>query len=583
MAASLDLSQPFVLFDDARAVGGAQARLYQCPETILETSNLDEIPAFIQHLKGGDWAGFLAYEAGCALESKLAKFDRAADIPLFWFAKFAKMTMLDPMDVGKLLPNPSGGWIGKPQPIYAYGDYSDSFTKVKNYIKDGDIYQANLTFPCKISLSGHPLAIYAGLRQRAQAGYCAVVWTGKDWFLSLSPELFFALKDGKLTTKPMKGTATRRANVDADEAAKNQLKADSKQRAENLMIVDLLRNDLSRVSVKGSVEVPELFKVETYPTVHQMISTVTATLQPEADVRTVLSTIFPCGSITGAPKIRAMEVINEVEHQARGIYTGAIGRIDTNGDAAFNVAIRTLHLREGDDFATLGLGSGVVADSQMEEEWRECLAKGRFVADPRSLDLIETMRFDPESGIAHLDKHLNRMKASATQFGFEFDRHVTRNDLQAATFMQTTSCRVRLLLGPSGQTAIQLSPLAPQIDGIVDVKLVDLPVDPADFRLRHKTSDRQFYAHALDQAGSFEVALVHPDGCLTEGSFTNIFVDRDGVLLTPPLSRGLLPGILRAHLLEIGKAQEADLYPNDLQNGFMIGNATRGLLPAKLI
>jgi para-aminobenzoate synthetase/4-amino-4-deoxychorismate lyase len=212
------------------------------------------------------------------------------------------------------------------------------------------------------------------------------------------------------------------------------LRSDPKQRAENLMIVDLLRNDLSRVAVPGSVAVPELFKVERYPTVQQMVSTVTARISPGRGAIDVLAATFPCGSITGAPKLRAMEIIAGVECHARGIYTGAIGHIDPNGEAAFNVAIRTLHLKPGDRHATLGLGSGIVADSDPAAEWQECLAKGAFVRSERSFDLIETMGFDPHDGLLRLDAHLARMKASAETFGFNFDRHAARNELQAATF-----------------------------------------------------------------------------------------------------------------------------------------------------
>ena len=393
---------------------------------------------------------------------------------------------------------------------------------------------------------------------------------------------FFALHEGKVTTKPMKGTSTRGATPDEDAALIERLQSDPKQRAENLMIVDLLRNDVSRVAEPGSVEVPQLFKVETYPTVHQMISTVTARLQPGKDAADVLRAIYPCGSITGAPKIRAMEVIDAVEETPRGIYTGSIGRVDPNGDAAFNVAIRTLHLPAGQSIATLGLGGGIVADSRVAEEWAECLAKGRFVADQRRFDLIETMRFDPEQGIERLDLHLSRMRASAQVLDFSFDRHAVRNELQAATFRLREAKRIRLLLAKSGAVAIEISNLPPAPSGPVSVAVVPLPVDVSDFRLVHKTSDRAFYDEAKVKAGAFEVVFTDPDGFLTEGSFTTLYVERDGVLLTPPVSRRLLPGTLRSELIEAGRAKEADLRPEDLANGFFIGNAIRGILPARL-
>jgi para-aminobenzoate synthetase/4-amino-4-deoxychorismate lyase len=348
------------------------------------------------------------------------------------------------------------------------------------------------------------------------------------------------------------------------------------------MIVDLLRNDLSRVAAPDSVAVPALFRVESYPTVHQMVSDVTATLAEGHDAIDVLAALFPCGSITGAPKIRASEVIAEVEGSPRGIYTGAIGRIDPDGDGVFNVAIRTLAIRKPGT-ARIGLGSGVVADSRAGEEWAECLAKGAFVAaGQRRFDLIETMAFDPDQGIPLLERHLARMKASAGLFGYPFDRHATRNELQAATFRLRDRRRIRLLLAPTGAIAIQVSPMPAAPDGPVEVAIVPHPVAAGDFRLQHKTSDRAFYDEARRAAGTFEVALTR-GGVLTEGSFTSLFVKRGGLFVTPPLARGLLPGVLRAELLETGRAIEGDLSPADLANGFFIGNALRGLIPAVAI
>jgi para-aminobenzoate synthetase / 4-amino-4-deoxychorismate lyase len=584
----LSTARPFVLLDDARDQCASPARLYSDPVDIVTTFDPAELPALLAKLKGrsAHVAGFIGYEAGHALEPKLMPIVQTPHKnapPLLWFGVFEGYQELAANAVADLLPDPSGGWIGSPNPSIGYPAYEKALATVKNYIAAGDIYQANLTFSSDVMLMGDPLAVYAGLRTRAKAGYGGIVWTGDDWLLSLSPELFFALKDGKLTTKPMKGTAMRGADACSDAAAVAQLQSDPKQRAENLMIVDLLRNDLSRVAVPGSVNVPQLFHVETYPTVHQMISTVTAHLRAGVDAIDVISTIFPCGSITGAPKIRAMEVINQVETVQRSAYTGSIGRIDPGGDAAFNVAIRTLHLRAYENRATMGLGSGIVADSESGDEWRECLAKGGFVGSQKTFDLFETMRFDPTVGIQLLDRHIARIGESARIFGFPFDRHAARNELQAATFRIAESRRVRLMLSPSGRIAIEIQPHQPNPADSVDVRLVALPVDSSDFRLRHKTTDRSFYVEARMAAGSFEVALVDALGFITEGSFTNIFVRGPGALLTPPLSRGLLPGVLRAELIANGSAVEADLRPEDLEAPFFIGNASRGLLPARLV
>jgi para-aminobenzoate synthetase / 4-amino-4-deoxychorismate lyase len=579
---------PFVLLDDARTHGAALARLYANPVEIVVTRRMIDVPHALFALrtatKGGlHAAGYLTYEAGYALEPRLlSRVPETSDMPLLWFGLFRDFAEIAPEDVPTLLPDPASAWVGAPSPDIARSDYDAALAEVQTLIAAGDIYQANLTFGAHVRTLGAPLAIYAGLRARAKAGYGGVVHTGRDWFLSLSPELFFACDGSRILTRPMKGTAARKADPDADRAAVATLQTDEKQRAENLMIVDLLRNDLSRVAVPGSVQVPALFHVETYPTVHQMTSTVTAAMPEDRDAIGIINALYPCGSITGAPKIRAMEAIRDIEAAPRGVYTGSIGRIDAGGrSAAFNVAIRTLTL--AGDSARVGLGSGIVADSRAGPEWDECLAKGAFIESDRRFDLIETMAFDPVEGFVRLELHLARMKASADVFGFMFDRHGARNELQAATFRLRTSARVRLLLAKSGAVAIDVRPMPVSPIGPVDVALVTLPVDASDFRLRHKTTDRAFYDCSRRAAGAFEVIFVNRDGWLTEGSFTNIFVERDGVLLTPPLEQGLLGGVLRHELIENGSASEAKLRNDDLSDGFCIGNSLRGLLPARLV
>jgi len=571
------LTPPFVLLDDARAEGAVAARLYTDPVEIVTTRRPGEVAAALDVLRtatrgGLQAAGYLAYDAGAALEPKLAANAANSSAPLLWFGLFRSYHAIAPDDVASLLPDPAGGWLGTPMPGISRESYERRLAEVKALIEAGDIYQANLTFPAIVATQGHPLALYAGLRTRAASPYGGVVATGQQWILSLSPELFFALHDGKVTTRPMKGTA-------APGSDPRLLREDPKQRAENLMIVDLLRNDLSRVAATGSVAVPELFRVEDYPTVQQMTSTVTAQLAEGRDAIDVVTALFPCGSITGAPKIRAMAAIAAIEQRARGVYTGSIGRIDPDGIAAFNVAIRTLVLDHGSTSAALSLGSGIVADSVAASEWHECLAKGVFVPSARRFDLIETMRFDPDQGLLRLDLHLERMKRSADAFGFVCDRHAARNELQAATFRLRSASRVRLLLGRSGRMAVEVrdAPAEPAVP--VEVALAPLPVDADDWRLHHKTSDRRFWDRPGD---TFETVYFNESGHVTEGSFTSIFVERDGVLLTPPADAGLLPGVLRASLIAEGRAREAVLTADDLHDGFLIGNSLRGLLPARL-
>lgn len=587
----IDASAPFVLLDDARRSDASPARLYKAPHKAIIATDPVELELAFEELRvarqaGKHVAGYLSYEAGFALEPKLSdKLEgRQMPTPLCWFGIFDGYTEIAADDVPGLLPKPDGGWLGAVRPSISRAAYGEAFDAVEDYIEAGDIYQANLTFRAGARYAGNPLALYTAIRPRAAAGYGGVIWTGQDWFLSFSPELFFALRDRRVTAKPMKGTAVRSADPAVDTALAGELRSDPKQRAENLMIVDLLRNDLSRVAKAASVEVPHLFAVESYPTVHQMTSTVTAELDESKDAVDLLRAIYPCGSITGAPKIRAMEIIDEVETSPRGIYCGSIGRIDPNGDAAFNVAIRTFHLNEASKQASLGLGSGVVADSEVATEWAECLAKGEFArVQRRDFDLIETMRFEPALGILRLEQHLERMKASAQALEFEFDRHEARNRLHAATFHLDLDAKIRLLASRSGAMSIELGSVPATPDEPLRVAIIALPVDGADFRLRHKTTDRAFYDDARKAAPVDEVLFIDSEGNMTEGSFTCIYVERDGRLQTPPLARGLLPSVLRRELIESGSAVEADLKPADLSGQFLLGNSLRGLIPARRV
>jgi len=592
---------PFVLLDDARAEGAARARLFQNPVDIVTAESAAEIPALLSALQAAQVrglyaAGYLAYEAGKGLapawRGAVDPERSAADdgAPLGWFALFDRVERIDADAVPGLLPDPASAWVGTVTPRVSRADYLEAVDEVLGLIRAGDIYQANFTFGADVPVLGNPLAVHARLRRTARAGYGGVIWTGEQAIVSHSPELFFALRDGQVIARPMKGTAARLADPEADTAAARELAEDPKQRAENLMIVDLIRNDLSRVAVPGSVAVPDLFRVESFPTIHQLVSDVSARLPDGAGAVDVLRAAFPCGSITGAPKVRAMEIIDELEDGARGLYTGSIGFIEPGGDAAFNVAIRTLvfphgsGLQDGTNRATLGLGSGIVADSAPAEEWRECLAKGEFVgAAGARFDLIETMFFDPVEGVQRLEGHLARMKASAAALGFSFDRHGTRNVLQSATFRLRSAARVRMRLAPSGALAIEVSPLPRLAELPVPVAVRRAPMAADDFRLTHKTSLRADYEAARQESGAAEVVFVDEPGFVTEGSWSNVFIQRDGQLLTPPLALGLLPGVLRAELIEKGRAVESHLRLADLDGGFFIGNSLRGLIPARLV
>lgn len=612
---------PYVLLDDARDPAGdgahapADALFCEAPRAVFRAMRAEDVGPTLEAAdaarreEGGTLAGYIAYEAGLALEPKLADLAESrsgAMGPLVWLGLFDAPQRIAAAEVPGWLEarageggHPGEARIGPLDPQVSPGGYAAAFAALQEKIAAGDIYQANLTYPLAGSFRGDPVALYAALRPAAAAGYGGLVFDGSHWLLSFSPELFVALSGSEAKVKPMKGTRPRSADPAEDAALADELAGSVKDRAENLMIVDLMRNDLSRVAVPGSVRVDAPFTVESYPTVHQMVSGVRAELADGRGAMDLVRALFPCGSITGAPKIRAMELLGEVERDARGPYCGAIGRIDADGNAAFNVAIRTLRLtpvENGQGDAVLGVGSAIVADSEAHAERRECEVKAGFVrraapdaaapgAAAPACDLMETMRFEPETGIARLERHLARMKRSAAQLGFAFDRHAARNQIQALCFELEEPAKLRLLASRSGAIALETAPCPEPPAGPINAIALPLPVDPSDWRLRHKTSDRGFYEEGLAAAremGAGECLFVREDGLVTEGCFTNVFLERDGVLLTPPAALGLLPGVLREELIEEGRAREAELTLDDLAGDFVLGNALRGLFSARL-
>jgi para-aminobenzoate synthetase/4-amino-4-deoxychorismate lyase len=454
-------------------------------------------------------------------------------------------------------------------------DYGRRFRAVKEAIAAGDIYQANLSFRARFGFVGDPLALYETLRAAADAPFCGYADDGVRQVVSVSPELFFAVDaDGTMTARPMKGTAARGPD---DDVARAALAASPKDRAENLMIVDLIRNDLGRVAEIGSVAVRDLFQVQTYPTLHTMVSTVTAKRRAGTGPADMVRALFPCGSVTGAPKIRTMEILRELEDSPRGAYCGALGYFAPapagKFSARFNVAIRTLTITGC--AGELGIGGGVVQDSREAAEYAECLLKARFYeAARRPLTLIETLKWD--GGFARLDAHLARMAASAQVFGLAFDADAARAALDAAVEGRAGSLRVRLTLNETGHAAtaqaLESNP------SHWSFALSPKPVRSDDVLLRHKTDWREFYEDEVARLGTDEVVFCNERGEVCEGARSNVFVKRDGMLLTPPLSSGLLPGVLRAELIAQGRAREALLTSDDLRDDVYFGNSLRGLI-----
>ncbi|ANQ83289.1 para-aminobenzoate synthase component I [Azoarcus olearius] len=475
-------------------------------------------------------------------------------------------------------------------------------------IRAGETYQINFSYRLGGRVYGSPLALYRRLRAAQPVPFGALIRlpapTGDGdagYLLSCSPELFLRHRDGVLEARPMKGTAARRGDPAADAQAAGDLAADPKNRAENLMIVDLLRNDLGRIAETGSVQVPALFAVEPYATVLQMTSTVSARLAARHAFPAVLRALFPCGSITGAPKHRSMQLIDTLEDRPRGTYTGAVGWMDAPraghrcGDFCLSVAIRTLAVgaeRDGRRTAELGVGAGIVIDSRAADEYAECQLKARFVTalDP-GFQLIETMRAGPAGsggapGIPLLARHLARLAASAAALGFRYDDAQVRAAL--ARHLATLAGgmhRVRLLLHKDGRIDVSGGPLPALPPGPVRVLLADAPIDGRDYLLRHKTTRRASYDAAIraaEAAGAFDTLFFNHTGALTEGGRSNVFVRLDGQWLTPPVEAGVLPGVMRAALLDdpAWQAHEAALTRADLARAeaVVLCNALRGVL-----
>lgn len=453
--------------------------------------------------------------------------------------------------------------------------YRAAIGRIQDYIRAGDCYQVNFTFPRHFTWFGHPLALYARLRERQPVRYGGFLAGDDGAVVSLSPELFLERRGSRLETRPMKGTAPRQSDP-------AELQACAKNRAENLMIVDLLRNDLGRVAIPGSVQVDGLFEVEGYPSLWQMVSRVSA-LVPGAGLGQILAALFPCGSITGAPKIRAMQIINELEGEPRGLYTGAFGWWAPDGDFRLNVAIRTLELAP-DGTGKLGVGSGIVADSDAAAEWRECHLKSAFLTqlDP-GLRLIETLRRE-EGGYPRLAGHLARLRRSAAWFGFPLDESAVAAALTGVPGAGRQ--RVRLTLGAAGDITAEAFPLADEPAGERLARWASATIRSDDPLRRHKTTVRAIYDEALraiaGEPAVFDQVFLNERGEVAEGARSNVFVERNGLLLTPPETSGALPGVLRAELLAAGLAREAVLYPDDLVQGFWLGNALRGLVPVRL-
>jgi para-aminobenzoate synthetase/4-amino-4-deoxychorismate lyase len=584
-----------VLLYDTLDPAGANL-LFAAPREIVTAHTADAARAALDRLETaraeGFWAaGYLAYELGFLFEERLVhRLPARSDTPLLWMGLYDAPQRLSAAQVEEWLASMAGpaGRAVDIQPRVDLAAYQTAFDTVKALIAAGDTYQVNLTFKADFTLEGDAVALYRDLVRKQPVAYGALIATDTHTILSRSPELFVANRAGALSARPMKGTLKRGRTLAEDEAGRLALAADEKNRAENLMIVDLLRNDLGRIAQIGSVTVTDLFTVETYRTLHTMTSGITATLKPGLGASDILANLFPCGSITGAPKLRAMEIIDTVEPDPRGVYTGSIGYIAPDGDLTLNVAIRTAVI-DTSGKGEIGIGGGIVADSLVADEYQEALLKMAFFSDPATpVCLIETMLWEPERGFYLLDRHVSRLEDSARYFRLPFAVLDANAMLTEAAHAFTQAMRVRLTLHEVEGLAVTAVPLPPN-PAVFRFSIAPEKLDSKSLWLAHKTTNRAFYDEPRQRAhatlGVDEVVFLNENNELTEGSITNLFIERDGSLLTPPLSAGLLPGTLRAELIATGRAVEHSLTLADLETAktIFLGNSVRGLIPAQWI
>ena len=591
-----------VLLETARFDASNQCSyLFLNPVRAISVNQLSEVPQLFAEIEqatadGFYVAGYMSYECGYHFQGLSAIAPKHGGLPLAWFGIYSKPIVFDhlhgtfnepellPVDAQKpsTVTNAVAGDIALEIDT---DEYCAKILEIKERIASGDTYQVNFTDKVSFRPAASPATVFGKLANQQPVAYSAFINVAEHHVLSLSPELFFRMDSGKIVTRPMKGTMPRGLDLTEDQQAAARLKSDEKNRSEHVMIVDLLRNDLGRICTTGSVQVEDIFSVEKYETLLQMTSTVSGKLHGGIGYYDIFRSLFPSGSVTGAPKIHTMEIIRELERGPRGVYTGAIGFIAPGGNAVFNVAIRTLVLTARQ--AQMGVGGGIVADSIPEEEHRECLLKAAFLTKTRpEFQLIETMLWEKEFLL--LSMHLDRLELSAAYFNFQFDRQAVESQLNelAATFIANKSYKVRLLLNAEGNTTVESAELNKEQSSL-SILLSQERVSSADVFFRHKTTRREIYDHAFAEAraaGFDEVIFQNERGEVTEGAISNVFIQKAGKLLTPPLSCGVLSGVFRRYLLETNPAaEERILTVEDLKiaDAVFLCNSVRGLREVK--
>ncbi len=537
------------------------------PVEEIEIHHLGEVLPALQKIEqrvdqeGLYAAGFVSYEAASAFDEALQTYP-ATDFPLLRFGLFASVEQIE-------LPPPiQSSGIHDWQSQETTDSFADKIAVIKDAIARGETYQVNLTFPLSSQFDSDPWTFFLQLVQGQKACGAGFLQSDRWAICSVSPELFFIRKKDQLIMRPMKGTAARGRTTAEDQQQANELEASAKNRAENIMILDMVRNDLGRLARPGEVQAEKICTLEKYPTVWQLTSTATA--HTEASLPEIFKALFPCASITGAPKAQTMKIITAIEDEPRNIYTGSFGWVAPNKQAQFNVAIRTALINRKKKCASYGIGAGITWDSECADEYQECLDKAAVLNPSRSeLALIETIRWTPGKGYFLLAEHMIRLQDSADYFDFPCSADKIDAYLEAlATSFPAEPQRVRLLLHKDGHlkgTASSI-PDTPSTS-FMKLALAKNPIDSRSILLYHKTTQRQIYETCLAEAGdSDEVILWNERGEVTECCTANLVVERSGQLLTPPLTSGLLPGTYRAYLLKRGILTEQILTIEDLQS-----------------
>jgi len=564
--------------------GNAQWLDFTEPVEVMSTRRHDEvIPALhrIEHAvqKGLYAAGFVTYEAAPAFDPAL-RTKEPGPLPLLWFGLYEKFHDLGPTLRGLPESSVPQHW----QADTSKDEYDKAIARIKELIAAGETYQVNYSLRLRSNFRDDAWALFRQLYAAQDVPFAAFIDTGAHAICSASPELFFELDGEQITCRPMKGTAPRGLAWDDDEKRANALQQCEKNRAENIMIVDMMRNDLGRIARAGSVTVPRIFEIERYRTLFQMTSTVSAL--SDASVTDIFRALFPCSSVTGAPKVRTMQILAGLETSPRGIYTGAIGFMAPGRKARFSVAIRTAHVHKEAGLAEYGIGSGIVWDSDAMDEYDECRIKGTVLTDRMpEFSLLETLLWTKAGGYFLLNEHLLRLRNSASYFGWRIDAQQIQNRLsQKALTFTGEKARVRLLVDERRDVRIEASPLVSH-RRVWRVALAKEPVDPSNRFLYHKTTNRGVYDEArADFPAHDDVVLWNDRGEVTESTIANIVIRLDGRLVTPPIDCGLLPGVYRKHLIETGRIHEGRVTVNELARAdavFLI-NSVRGWIPCRL-